>query len=89
MQEIRIFEVRNKLGIHARVAAKLVAASNRFKSRIFFEYDGQKVNGKSLLGILTLACSRGGFITVKVEGSDAVEALTALESLFADKFGED
>jgi len=89
MQEIRIFEVRNKLGIHARVAAKLVAASNRFKSRIFFEYDGQKVNGKSLLGILTLACSLGGFITVKVEGSDAIEALTALESLFADKFGED
>lgn len=66
-----------------------MAASNRFKSRIFLEYDGQKVNGKSLLGILTLACSRGGFITVKVEGSDAIEALTALESLFADKFGED
>ncbi len=89
MQEIRIFEVRNNLGIHARVAAKLVATSNRFKSRIFFEYDGQEVNGKSLLGILTLACSRGGFITVKGEGSDAVEAMTALESLFADKFGED
>jgi len=89
MQEIRSFEVKNKLGIHARVAAKLVAASSRFKSRIYFEYDGQEVNGKSLLGILTLACSRGGFITVKVEGSDAVEALTALESLFAEKFGED
>jgi len=89
MQETRILEVKNKLGIHARVAAKLVAVSNRFKSRIFFEYDGQEVNGKSLLGILTLACSRGGFITVKVDGNDAVEALTALESLFADKFGED
>jgi phosphocarrier protein len=89
MPEIMIFEVKNKLGIHARVAAKLVAVSNKFKSRIFFEYDGQEVNGKSLLGILTLSCSRGGFITVKVEGSDAVEALTALQSLFADKFGED
>jgi phosphocarrier protein HPr len=89
MQKIKIFEVRNKLGIHARVAAKLVATSNRFKSRILFEYDGQEVNGKSLLGILTLACSRDGFITVKVEGSDAVEALSALENLFADKFGED
>jgi phosphocarrier protein len=89
MQEVMILEVNNKLGIHARVAAKLVAVSNKFKSRIFFEYDGQEVNGKSLLGILTLACSRGGFITVKAEGSDAVEALTALESLFADKFGED
>ncbi len=84
-----IFEVKNKLGIHARVAARLVAVSNKFKSRIFFEYDGQEVNGKSLLGILTLACSRGGFITVKAEGNDAVDALTALESLFADKFGED
>jgi phosphocarrier protein len=71
------------------VAAKLVASSSRFKSRIFLEYDGQEVNGKSLLGILTLACSRGGFITVKAEGSDAAEALTALESLFAEKFGED
>jgi phosphocarrier protein HPr len=89
MQEIKSFEVKNKLGIHARVAAKLVAASSRFKSRIFLECDGQEVNGKSLLGILTLACSRGGFITVKVEGSDAVEALAALECLFAEKFGED
>jgi phosphocarrier protein HPr len=89
MQKIKIFEVRNKLGIHARVAAKLVATSNRFKSRILFEYDGQEVNGKSLLGILTLACSRDGFMTVKVEGSDALEALRALENLFADKFGED
>lgn len=89
MQEIKIFEVKNKLGIHARVAAKLVAASNSFKSRIFFEYDGQEVNGKSLLGILTLACSRGGFITVKAEGNDALDALSVLEGLFADKFGED
>jgi len=89
MQEIKTFEVKNKLGIHARVAAKLVAVSNRFKSRILFEFEGQEVNGKSLLGILTLACSRGGFITVKVEGSDAIEALNDLASLFADKFGED
>ena len=89
MQEIKNFEVKNKLGIHARVAAKLVATSSRFKSRIFLECDGQEVNGKSLLGILTLACSRGGFITVKVEGSDAVEALAALECLFTEKFGED
>jgi phosphocarrier protein len=89
MLEIKSLEVKNKLGIHARVAAKLVALSSRFKSKIFFEYDGQEVNGKSLLGILTLACSRGGFINVKAEGSDAAEAMSAIEGLFADKFGED
>ncbi len=89
MQEIRTFEVKNKLGIHARVAAKLVEEARRYKARIFFEYEGQEVNGKSLLGILTLACGSGCRMTVKAEGSDAAKALSALERLFADKFGED
>ncbi|MDI9570227.1 MAG: HPr family phosphocarrier protein [Pseudomonadota bacterium] len=89
MRETRIFEVRNKLGIHARVAAKLVEEARRYKARIFFEYEGQEVNGKSLLGILTLACGSGGRMKVRAEGSDADKALLALERLFANKFGEE
>ncbi len=89
MQETRTFEVKNKLGIHARVAAKLVAVANRYRSRIYLEHEGQEVNGKSLLGILTLACGMGGWISVKAEGSDAGKALADLERLFAEKFGED
>jgi len=89
MQETRRFEVRNKLGIHARVAAKLVALASRYRSRIYLEYEGQEVNGKSLLGILTLACGMGGWINVRAEGADAGKALADLERLFADKFGED
>ncbi|HPC32085.1 MAG TPA: HPr family phosphocarrier protein [Syntrophales bacterium] len=81
--------MKNKLGIHARVAAKLVEEARRYKSRIYFEYEGQEVNGKSLLGILTLACGSGGRLKVKAEGGDAVKALAALERLFAEKFGEE
>ncbi|MCX5856988.1 MAG: HPr family phosphocarrier protein [Deltaproteobacteria bacterium] len=56
MEQIKTIEIKNKLGMQARVAAKLVKVSTKFKSRIYFEKDGQEVNGKSLLGILTLAC---------------------------------
>ena len=86
---IKTFEIKNKLGMHARVAAKLVQVATKFKSRIFFEKDGQEVNGKSLLGILTLACPKGSRLIVRVEGVDANEAMEALGRLIEDKFGED
>jgi phosphocarrier protein HPr len=86
---IKTFEIKNKLGMHARVAAKLVQVATKFKSRIFFEKDGQEVNGKSLLGILTLACPKGSRLIVRVEGVDATEAMEALGRLIEDKFGED
>ncbi len=89
MVEIRTFEIKNKLGLHARVAAKLVNVSTRFKSKIFFERDGRVVNGKSLLSILTLACPLGSRITIRAEGIDAREAIEDLEKLIEDKFGED
>lgn len=89
MMMIRTFEVRNKLGIHARVAAKLVAVAVRFRSTIFFERDGNEVNAKSLLGILTMACPQGSFITIRAEGNDAGEAVEAIARLFEDKFGEE
>ena len=89
MVEIRTFMIRNKLGIHARVAAKLVHVATQYKSRIFLERDGQEVNAKSLLGILTLACPRGSRIIVRAEGADASEAVEDIGRLINDKFGED
>jgi phosphocarrier protein HPr len=88
MVEIRSFKITNKLGLHARVAAKLVGVSNRYRSKIFFEKDGEVVNGKSLLGILTLACPQGSWISIRAEGPDALEAVEDLGRLIADKFGE-
>jgi len=89
MTVIKSFEIRNKLGIHARVAAKMVGVASRFKAKIFLEKDGQEVNAKSLLGILTLACPQYSFLTVRAEGDDAREAVDDFERLIEDKFGED
>ncbi|MCX5854419.1 MAG: HPr family phosphocarrier protein [Deltaproteobacteria bacterium] len=89
MEEIKSFEIRNKLGLHARAAARLVNIATQYKSRIFLERDGQEVNGKSLLSILTLACPRGSWITIRAEGADAREAMKSLGKLIEDKFGED
>lgn len=88
MIEIRTFEIRNKLGIHARVAAKLVETANRFQAETFLEKDGVVVSGKSILGILTLYCPQGSRLTVRVEGGDAGEAIAAFTSLIDAKFGE-
>jgi phosphocarrier protein len=89
MEKIKSFEIRNKLGLHARAAARLVNIATQYKSRIFLERDGQEVNGKSLLSILTLACPRGSWITIRAEGADALEAMKSLGKLIEDKFGED
>jgi len=89
MEQIKTFEIKNKLGLHARVAAKLVQVATRFKSRIYFEKDGWEVNGKSLLGILTLDCPQGGRLIVRAEGMDAIEAIAALSQLIENKFDEE
>jgi phosphocarrier protein HPr len=87
--EIKSFKLKNKLGMHARAAASFVRIAQQFKAEIYIERDGQTINGKSILGILTLACPKGGVITIKIEGSDAQDALQALENLIENKFGED
>ncbi|MBU2055792.1 MAG: HPr family phosphocarrier protein [Proteobacteria bacterium] len=88
MIEIRTFEITNRLGIHARVAVKLVETASRFQSEIFLEKDGVEVNGRSILGILTLFCPRGSWLTIRAEGADAGEAMEAFARLIAEKFGE-
>ncbi len=85
---IRSFEITNRLGIHARVAAKLVETANRFKAEVSLEKDGVEVNGRSILGILTLFCPRGSRLTIRAEGADAEEAMEAFARLIAEKFGE-
>lgn len=83
------FTVRNKLGLHARAAAKIVQTSSQFQSRILIIKNGREADGKSMLDIMTLSCPQGTRIEVYAEGDDAVEAIAALTVLFDDKFGED
>lgn len=78
----------NRLGLHARAAAKFVSTASRFGSSIQVERNGQRVNGKSIMGVMLLAASRDSRIELLVDGDDETEALAALEQLIADKFGE-
>jgi phosphocarrier protein HPr len=87
--EIRTLKLKNKLGMHARAAAAFVKIAQKFKAEIYIEHKGQTANGKSILGILTLACPQGGMLTIKADGVDALKALEALENLIENKFGED
>ena len=82
-------EIRNRLGLHARAAAKLVHTSSRFRSAVRIRKDDEEVDGKSILGILLLAASNGTTLEVIVEGEDEREASTAVEDLIARRFDEE
>jgi phosphotransferase system HPr (HPr) family protein len=84
----RDFEIKNKLGLHARAAAKLVHTAARFASDIKIRKGDEEVDGKSILGILLLAAGRGATITVKANGPDEVEAVLAIQQLIDAKFDE-
>jgi phosphocarrier protein len=83
------FLVSNKLGIHARPAAMFVKTANRFSCDIFVEKDGEKVNGKSIMGLMMLAAGPGSKLTVQAQGHDASQALAEIETLINRKFDED
>jgi len=83
------FVVSNKLGIHARPAALFVKMANRFACDIFVEKDGEKVNGKSIMGLMMLAAGPGSKLTVHAEGADAAKALAEVEALIKRKFDEE
>jgi phosphocarrier protein len=87
--EVQTFTIKNRLGLHARAAALLVKTANKFASEVTIEKDGLEVNGKSIMGILMLAASKGTKITLKVEGKDSVLALQTLGRLIENKFGEE
>jgi len=82
-------QITNKLGLHARAAAKLSHLCNKYKSEIFLIYKEDRVNAKSLLGILTLAASIGTDITIETNGSDEKRAIKKIIELFDLKFGEE
>ena len=81
--------VINKLGIHARPAAMFVKTASRFDCDIFVEKDGEKVNGKSIMGLMMLAAGPGSKIIVTVEGKDGHAALDEIDALLKRKFDED
>lgn len=81
--------IQNKLGLHARPAAMFVKISNRHKSEIWVEKDGEEINGKSIMGLMMLAAGQGSKLVVRASGPDAAEALSALEALIRNKFEEE
>jgi phosphocarrier protein len=81
--------ITNKLGIHARPAAMFVKIANRFACDIFVEKDGEKINGKSIMGLMMLAAGPGSKLTLHVRGTDAQQAIAEIEALFKRKFDEE
>jgi phosphocarrier protein len=87
MQSLDI-TIINRLGLHARAATKLVQTASQFGAEVHIVKDGQRVSGKSILGVMMLAAAKGSEITLEADGSDADDALNALKELINDRFGE-
>ena len=85
----REVEIVNRLGLHARAAAKLVHAAGGFQSRVTVVKDGEEVDAKSILGILLLAAGQGSEIIIRCDGADEEEALRAVTTLIANRFDEE
>jgi phosphocarrier protein HPr len=81
--------VVNKLGIHARPAALFVKTANRYACDIFVEKDGERINGKSIMGLMMLAAGPGSKLRVHADGADAQAAISEIEALMKRKFDED
>jgi phosphocarrier protein len=78
----------NRLGLHARAAAKLTHIASGFQSEIWLSRSGRRVNAKSIMGVMMLAAGKGSTVKLEAEGADADAALAALTKLIADRFGE-
>ncbi|HVC49141.1 MAG TPA: HPr family phosphocarrier protein [Burkholderiales bacterium] len=81
-------EIQNRLGLHARASAKLCQLAGNFKSDIWLERNGRKVNAKSIMGVMMLAANQGSFIDIEATGEDEKQAVDALLYLINDRFGE-
>ena len=81
--------ITNKRGLHARASAKIVEAAARFQSEVTIIKDGQRVNARSIMGLMMLAASMGSQIDLQAEGPDAEAAMTAMLALIEAKFGEE
>lgn len=81
-------EIINKLGLHARAAARLVKLASSFDCEIDIQKGSQRVNAKSIMGVMMLAAGRGNVVTIFTDGNEEIKAMDAVEKLFNDKFGE-
>jgi len=84
----RSVQIVNKNGLHARPAAEIVKAAARFRSDITIVRDDLEVNGKSIMGVMMLAAECGATVSLRADGPDAVEAIDAIATLIANRFGE-
>jgi len=81
-------EIVHKLGLHARAAAKLTQIAGGFQSEIWLSRSGRRVNAKSIMGVMMLAAGQGTSVLVEAKGDDADDAIAAIASLVANRFGE-
>ena len=81
-------EITNQLGLHARASAKLTQLAAQYKSEVWLTRNGRRVNGKSIMGVMMLAAGIGAKVQIETNGTDESDAMTALQKLIADKFGE-
>src|SRR3954470_5321749 len=81
--------VQNRLGLHARPSARFVKVCSRFRCEVWVEKDGERVNGKSIMGLMMLAAGHGSILHVTCEGPDAEKALSEIEALVNGKFDEE
>ncbi len=87
--QAREITITNRLGLHARAAAKLVNVASGYGAEVMLEKNGQRVNGKSIMGVMMLAASQGSVLQLVVDGEAEEEAMQALVDLIDNKFGED
>jgi phosphocarrier protein HPr len=81
--------IQNRLGMHARPASMFVRVANKYRADIWVQKDGQRVNGKSILGLMTLAAGQGARIVISAQGADAGKAVQELEKLVQGRFDEE
>ena len=86
---IRNALICNRLGLHARAAAKLVLLANQYQSQVFLSTDKMSANAKSILGVLTLAAGKDTPLVIEVDGPDEEEAMNQIQALIENRFGED
>lgn len=84
-----VLEIRNKLGLHARAAVQLVQTAQRYRADVWVSKDGERVSGRSIMGVMTLAATQGSLIEVETSGDDAAEALEAIRALVEGRFNEE
>ncbi len=82
-------KIQNSLGLHARPSAQFVKIASRFKSDVYLSKNDREVNGKSIMGVMTLAAEMGSILTIKVDGRDEKKAMEALVDLVNNKFYEE